>query len=72
LNFDAGGSTAATGTTIVRYNWVWGDGTSTETTDPQIAHVFSTGLPVGTYVVRLTVRDSLGRTATTTASVTVS
>lgn len=68
-NFDAGGATVGAGATITEYTWSWGDGTSdTVTSGPQAQHSFSA---VGTYTVRTTVRDSLGRTATTTTSVAV-
>lgn len=67
--FDAAGSTVGTGATIGSYTWVWGDGSAnTVTSAPQASHAFT--LP-GTYVVRLIVTDSLERTATTTASVTI-
>jgi PKD repeat protein len=68
-NFDAGGATVGTGASIVNYTWTWGDGTSdTVTTTGQAQHTFGAA---GTYTVRTTVRDSLGRTATTTTTVTV-
>lgn len=68
-NFDAGGATVGAGATIVDYTWVWGDGTSPEvTTAAQAQHTYAAE---GTYTVRTTVRDSLGRTATTTTSVDV-
>ena len=68
-NFDAGGATVGAGATIADYTWVWGDGTSTETTSAaQAKHTFDA---LGTYTVRTTVRDSLNRTATTTTSVKV-
>ena len=68
-NFDAGGATVGAGATLADYTWVWGDGTSTETTTAaQAKHTFDA---LGTYTVRTTVRDSLNRTATTTTSVKV-
>lgn len=68
-NFDAGGATVGAGATITQYTWSWGDGTSDDTTTgPTAQHSFAA---VGTYTVRTTVRDSLGRTATTTTSVAV-
>ena len=69
VNFDAGGSTIGSGATIVQYEWVWGDGSAnTTTTSPQAQHTYSAA---ATYVVRLTIRDSFGRTDTTTTNVTV-
>jgi PKD repeat protein len=68
-NFDAGGATVGAGATIVEYRWSWGDGTSdTVTTEPRAQHTFDR---VGTFTVRTTVVDSLGRTASTTTTVTV-
>lgn len=72
FNFDAGGSTVPAGVTIQSYTWIWGDSTTTVTQSAQTTHAFGTSVPAGPYTVRLIVTDSLGRTATTTASVTVS
>jgi PKD repeat protein len=70
MYFDGGGSTVGVGATIVEYAWTWGDGSSnTVGTSAQASHSFSN---TGTYVVRLTIRDSLGRTATVTYSCDVS
>jgi PKD repeat protein len=67
--FDASASTVGLGATIVEYVWVWGDGSaSTVSTTPAASHLFATE---GTHVVRLTVRDSLGRTGTTTITVNI-
>jgi PKD repeat protein len=67
--FDAAGSTVGTGATIESYTWVWGDGSAnTVTTAAQTTHQFAAP---GVYVVRLIVTDSLERTATITASVTI-
>jgi PKD repeat protein len=72
LAFDASGSTTGNGATITEYTWIWGDNTSnTVTSSSQTTHTYATTLPAGTYIVRLIVRDNLGRTATTTLSVTV-
>jgi PKD repeat protein len=69
VNFDAGGATVGAGASLVDYTWVFGDGDSTVTTSPQVQHTYSA---VGVYTVRVTVRDTLGRTATGTVAVTVS
>lgn len=69
VNFDGGGSTVGAGASIVEYSWTFGDGSPVVTTaSAQTSHTFATP---ATYVVRLTVRDNLGRTATTTANVAV-
>ena len=66
-NFDGSASTVGAGATISSYAWNFGDGTSAE--GATAAKTFGAA---GTYVVRLTITDSLGRTATTTLNVTVS
>jgi len=69
VNFDGAGSTVGAPATIVEYTWIFGDGTDPVTvSSPQVAHTFSSP---GAYIVRLTVKDSIGRTDTKTASVTV-
>ncbi len=67
VNFDAGGSTASTGRTIVSYSWAFGDGAtgSGQTT----SHLYSSP---GSYTVRLTVTDDQGKTNFITKTVTVS
>jgi PKD repeat protein len=67
VNFNGSGSTAPAGSTITAYAWNFGDG-GTASNGPTTSHRFTTA---GTYVVRLTVTDSAGRTGTTTNSVTV-
>src|SRR5262245_27771611 len=60
--FDASGTTGPA--PIVEYRFTFGDNTPDVIgTSPTTTHRF---LTAGTYVVRLTVRDSAGRTATTT------
>ncbi|MEW6320780.1 MAG: PKD domain-containing protein [Acidobacteriota bacterium] len=57
-------------TAIVEYRFTWGDNTpDTVGSSPIAQHRFATA---GTYTVRLTVRDTANRIATTTQSVTVS
>lgn len=68
VNFDAGGSQAATGHTIVSYTWNFGDG-SGPGAGVTTSHRFT--VP-GTYTVRLTVTDDQGKTNFITKSVTVS
>jgi PKD repeat protein len=65
--FDASGTRGPS--PIVEYRFSFGDGTADVVgTSPTTTHLFSAP---GTYVVRLTVRDSAGRTATTTINVSV-
>jgi PKD repeat protein len=69
VQFDGSTSTAPGGATIVKWTWNFGDGSSiVEGAEPTIAHTFPNDR---TYVVRLTVTDSTGRTGTTTQEVTV-
>jgi PKD repeat protein len=78
INFDAGGFTVGVGATIEEYTWIWGDGTTETTSSAQAQHTYTIPAPVlpatsnsVTFVVRVTVRDSLDRTQTTTATVVV-
>ncbi len=65
--FNASESTSPAG--IVSYTWDYGDGTPPEThTGTTGAHLFTAAR---TYIVRLTVTDGAGKTATTTVSVVV-
>jgi PKD repeat protein len=67
MGFDASASTAQSGSTIVAYSWSFGDfsanGSGRTTTHPYPA--------TGTFSVTLTVTDNLGRTGSTTQSVSV-
>jgi PKD repeat protein len=65
--FNASGTTSSAGANIVTYAWDFGDGNSG--TGVTASHAYGAA---GTYIVRLTVTDSLGRTATSTQQVTVS
>jgi PKD repeat protein len=60
--FNAGGSTDPDGT-VARYDWDWGDGTSTPNGGPTPTHVYTTA---GTYNVTLTVTDNEGCSLTKT------
>ena len=68
VNFNGSGSTTPSGTTITSYDWDFGDGStgSGVTTSHPYAVTASR-----TFVVRLTVTNSAGQTATTTQSVAV-
>jgi PKD repeat protein len=67
VNFNGSASTASAGGTITTWDWDFGDGTSNGS-GAITTHPFVTA---GTYVVRLTVTDTAGRTGTTTVNVTV-
>jgi chitinase len=69
VSFDGSPSTSTGGRTIVEWTWNFGDGSDPVTeSDATTSHSFD---EAGAYVVRLTVRDSAGRTGTTTQTVTV-
>ncbi|HTM27651.1 MAG TPA: PKD domain-containing protein [Vicinamibacterales bacterium] len=63
--FDASGS-AATGASIVTYQWNFGDGATASGVTAQ--HTYNSG---GSFVVTLTVTDSIGRTNSSSQTVTV-
>ncbi len=69
VNFDAARSTPGA-SPIAKYGFNWGDGTTTNllAPDARTSHHFSAP---GTYIVRLTVEDTQGRTASVTVTVTV-
>jgi PKD repeat protein len=66
VSFDASTSSASTGRTITAYAWNFDDGTTGS--GVQASHVFRN---TGTFNVRLTITDDLGKTATTTKAVNV-
>lgn len=66
VNFSGTGSSTPDGATISSYAWDFGNG---QTGTGATASMLYTS--PNTYTVRLTITDSLGRTATTTAAVTV-
>ena len=69
VQFNGVASTASAGATITEWNWDFGDGSVVNANnDPTTSHQFAA---VGTYVVRLTVTDSAGRTGTVTTNVVV-
>ena len=68
VSFNAGGVSTLAGATITEYVWDFGDGQSSTEADPSTSHAF---VAEGTYVVRLTVTDSMGRSGTATVQVTV-
>ncbi len=70
LFFNANGSTSTS--PIVEYRFSYGDGTPDDVgTSPTQSHMFPAGTGARTYQVRLTIRDSLGRTATFVLPVSV-
>jgi PKD repeat protein len=66
--FNASTSTVGTGASIVQYVWDFGDTTTATSGIPIFAKTY--GAP-GTYIMSLTVVDSLGRSASITTTVTV-
>ena len=69
VSCDASGSSPGTGANIVSYTFNWGDGSPEEVqSNPVQSHLYRSA---GTFLVTLTVRDSLDRTATEQVTVTV-
>lgn len=69
VTFDGGASTpGSTETTIVRYDWSFGDGGLAGDGGPTPAHTYTSA---GTYVVSLTVTDSEGATASSSTTATI-
>jgi len=66
VNFNGSGPKAPQGSTITSYTWDFGDGATG--TGVTASHPYGAA---HTYTVRLTVRDSAGRTATVTQLVPV-
>jgi PKD repeat protein len=66
VNFNASGSRAAPGRSIVRYTWDFGDGTSGS--GVQASHRYTV---LGSYTVTLKVTDDAGRTSVATQTVPI-
>jgi len=66
VQFDGRSSVLSGGAAVTSYEWDFGNGSTAS--GPTASTTFSSAR---TYTVRLTIRDSLGRTATTTITVTV-
>lgn len=70
--FDASLSSVGSGARILRYDWSFGDGSSASVTSPvYVKQGPDAYAAAGTFVVTLTITDSLGRTATRTSTITV-
>jgi large repetitive protein len=67
-SFNASASTPGTASNITSYLFNWGDGTEEITSNPIQSHVFTSA---GSFVVTLTVTDSVGRTGVTQKAITV-
>jgi PKD repeat protein len=68
-SFNATGVTGASGAAITEYTWDFGDGSAPVTrSEPTVTHTFNTDQA---FVVRLTVKDSSGRTDSRTRTVDV-
>jgi len=65
--FNSSGTTTSNGATIASYLWDFGDGSTSAAANP--SHTYATG---GTFIVSLTVTDSMGRVGTARVNVTVS
>jgi PKD repeat protein len=66
VTFDASGSEATS--SIIRYSWDFGDGSTKETSEPQVKHTFANP---GQYTVKLQVLDANGEETVVPASETV-
>jgi PKD repeat protein len=68
VQFNGSASVGSAGSTIVQWAWDFGDGSTATESVATTSHAYAVK---GTYVVRLTVTDSAGRTGTTTLQVAV-
>jgi PKD repeat protein len=69
VTFDASGTQAAPGRTIVSYSWSFGNGLSG--TGQTVTTTFTTGATPTTFNVLLTVTDSAGKTSSSTKPITI-
>jgi PKD repeat protein len=69
VSFNGSAVTTLAGATITEWAWDFGDGGTSTGAAASTTHTYGA---IGTYVVRLTVTDSAGRTGTATVSVSVS
>lgn len=69
VTFDASGSQAAPGRTIVSYSWAFGNGGSGS--GQTVTTTFTTGATPTTFNVLLTVTDSAGKTSSVTLPITI-
>jgi PKD repeat protein len=67
VNFNASSTTVTGGATVTEYQWDFGDGNTDTTTGPTTSHSYA----AGSYIIRLTVKDTLDRTGTVTQTLTV-
>lgn len=70
VTFNGSTSTVGVGATIVSYVWDFGDGSAAQSSGT-VSNITYTYAAAGTYTVTLTITDSLGRTVTKTATLTV-
>jgi PKD repeat protein len=68
VQFNGSQSSSSGGATITEWTWDFGDGTTETRSEATTTHSFGAER---TYIVRLTVRDSAGRTGSSTQEVTV-
>ena len=66
--FTARATETVAGTTVARYAWTWGDGTTSAVTTPTAKHAYA---KAGRYTVSLTVLDNRYQTTTVTTAVAV-
>lgn len=62
------GSASQASSSIIKYNWEFGDGGKAETSGPTVSHPYVTA---GSYTVTLIITDEVGETATASHVVTV-
>jgi len=71
IAFSSSGSTTSNGATITSYAWNFGDPGSGGSNNSALSNPNHTFSAAGTYTVRLTITDSLGRVGTATVTITI-